>query len=192
MANLVPKTPPTTWLTTARTVLIDEGIQGVKVDRLALKLGVTKGGFYKHFADRADLLVQLRVLWERENIFVLPMRPPTNPAKARDRVLALTRRLIDEDGYDPRFDLAVRDWARVDPDTARCVARVDRQRLGHLKGLFAGLGCDSQEADVRARVLYYHQIGYYALGITERKEERLRLLPAYLQILVGADRLQVD
>lgn len=189
MANLVPKTPPAAWVATARAVLIDEGIQGVKVDRLAQRLGVTKGGFYKHFADRADLLARLLALWEQDNVFVAPVPTGLTSAQARQQLLAFSQRLIDEDGYDPRFDLAVRDWSRVDRSVARCVERVDRRRLQELTKLFSALGCDAPEAEVRARVLYYHQVGYYALGIKESKAERQHLLPTYLQILIGTDKL---
>ena len=73
MANLIPKTPPETWVNLAKRALVEDGINGVKVDRLAQRLGVTRGGFYKHFTDRGDLLVRLLELWEQENIFALPV-----------------------------------------------------------------------------------------------------------------------
>ena len=189
MANLIPKTPPAAWVAMARDVLLEEGVQGVKVDRLAQRLGVTKGGFYKHFAHRDALLAQLLALWEADNVFVPALPRALAADAARERLLALTERLIGEEGYDPRFDLAVRDWARVDPAVAAVVRRADRRRVALLRRLFAALGCDTQEADVRSRVLYYHQVGYYALGIHESEAERRRLLPAYLRILIGAERL---
>lgn len=190
MANLIPKTPPSDWVQAARQALVEEGIQGVKVDRLAQRLGVTKGGFYKHFADRAELLERLLALWVSDNLFLPPGLLASTAAEARAALVALTDRLIDEQGFDPRFDMAVRDWARVDPAVARTVARVDRERLGRLAELFGALGCDPQEAEVRARVLYYHQVGYYALGVRETRALRQRLLPTYLRILVGAEHFR--
>lgn len=80
MANLVPKVPAETWLATARDVLVEEGIAAVKVDRLAGRLGVTRGGFYHHFRDRADLLERLLAHWEAEARFVPPGRSPRDPA----------------------------------------------------------------------------------------------------------------
>ena len=49
MPNVV-KTPAETWVDCARTALIADGLEGVKVDRLAKSLGVTRGGFYHHFS----------------------------------------------------------------------------------------------------------------------------------------------
>jgi AcrR family transcriptional regulator len=189
MANLVPKTPPSTWITTARKTLIEEGIQGVKVDRLAQRLGVTRGGFYKHFADRDALLDGLLQEWEASNVFALELPVLKTRADAQQALERLADRLIEEDGFDPRFDMAVRDWARHDKRAAWAVERVDERRLALLRRLFRAFGCDAEEAAVRARVFYYHQIGYYAMGVQESAAERKRMRPLYTRILVGAEHL---
>lgn len=41
------------------------------------------------------------------------------------------------------------------------------------------------EALVRARASYYHQVGYYALGIRQTPEERAALMPMYFRVLTG-------
>lgn len=187
MANLIPKTPRATWLATARNALIDEGIHGVKVERLAHRLGVTRGGFYKQFADRDELLKQLLESWETQNVFALELPPLRTRQQARDAFARLTNRLIEEDGFDSRFDLAVRDWARNDKRAAWAVERMDAKRIELLRRLFLAIGCDDEEAIVRARVFYYHQIGYYALGVKQTTAERKRILPIYLRILIGAE-----
>lgn len=191
MANLVPKTPPGTWILTARKTLVEEGIQGVKVDRLAQRLGVTRGGFYKHFVDRDALLEALLHEWEASNVFALDLPPLKTRADAQRALERLADRLIEEDGFDPRFDMAVRDWARHDKRAAWAVERVDQRRLMLLGRLFRGFGCDDEEAAVRARVFYYHQIGYYAMGVSESAAERKRMRPLYTRILVGAEHLDL-
>lgn len=189
MANLVPKTPPSTWIAAARRTLVEEGIQGVKVDRLAQRLGVTRGGFYKHFTDRNDLLDRLLQEWEASNIFAPDLPVLRSRADAQKALQALAERLIEEDGFDPRFDMAVRDWARNDRRAAWAVERVDARRLEQLRRLFAAFDCEADEAAVRARVFYYHQIGYYAMGVQETAAERKLLQPMYTRILVGAEHL---
>ncbi len=189
MANLVPKTPPGTWIAAARRTLVEEGIQGVKVDRLAQRLGVTRGGFYKHFTDRDDLLDRLLLEWESSNVFAPELPPLKGRADAQKALQRLADRLIEEDGFDPRFDMAVREWARNDRRAAWAVERVDARRLEQLRRLFAAFGCEPDEATVRARVFYYHQIGYYAMGVQQTAAERKRLQPMYTRILVGAEHL---
>jgi AcrR family transcriptional regulator len=174
-----------TWIETARQTLVDEGLGGVKVDRLANRLGVTRGGFYHNFKDRDDLLEQLIALWERSCRF-LPDTPTGNrPAEAVAWIEKAMERLLEGDGYDPRFDLAVREWARADQRAAWAIERADRDRLQVLGRFFEALGYDEDEALIRARVFYYHQIGYYAIGVRQGVGERRRTLGIYLEILCG-------
>ena len=99
-------------------------------------------------------------------------------------------RLIDEDGYDPKLDQAVREWSRSDHHAASAVARIDKERISRLTSFFTVLGYATEEAAIRARVLYFHQIGYYAIGIQQSAEERRRNAPIYAAILCGEERLK--
>ncbi len=190
MANLVPKIPAATWLACARAVLVEEGIAAVKVDRLAQRLGVTRGGFYHHFRDHADLLARLLAHWEEQARFLPPGRTPRNPAEALAAIDAQVRHLIAERDYDPRFDMAVRAWAQADATAAAAVERMDRRRIAALTRVFAALGCARPEAAIRARVLYFHQIGYYAIGVKATAAARLRAADRYVRILCGEDHLK--
>jgi hypothetical protein len=81
--------------------------------------------------------------------------------------------------------MAVREWARSDQRAAWAVERVDRQRLQRLTRFFEAIGYGDEEAPIRARVFYYHQIGYYAIGVQQSAAERRRALHTYLDILCG-------
>jgi hypothetical protein len=67
----------------------------------------------------------------------------------------------------------------------KVVERVDNRRIAVLERVFLDLGYKGKEAHVRARVTYYHQVGYYALGVRESRKQRLALLPFYKKILAG-------
>lgn len=180
-----PKITAETWIDTARQTLIEEGLGGVKIDRLANRLGVTRGGFYHNFKDRDELLDQLIAHWEAECRFLPADQPGSRLADAIEWFDRAIARLIEADGYDHRFDLAVREWARSDQRAAWAVERADRERLQTLTKFFETLGYDEQKAPVRARVFYYHQIGYYAIGVRQSIAERRRVLGTYLDILCG-------
>lgn len=190
MANLVPKIPAAAWLAAARDMLVEEGIAAVKVDRLAQRLGVTRGGFYHHFEDHADLLARLLAHWEAEARFLPSGRSPRNPAEALAAIDAQVQHLISERDYDPRFDMAVRAWAQADATVAAAVERMDRRRIAALTRIFVALGCVGPEAAIRARVLYFHQIGYYAIGVRATAAARLRAADRYVRILCGEDHLE--
>lgn len=189
MAGRTVKITAEFWIETARRALIEEGIAGVKVDRLASRLGVTRGGFFHNFRDREALLDRLLAHWEESCRFMPPDPLGATPASAIDWLDGMLQRLIDEDGYDHRFDMAVREWARSDQRTAWAVERSDRQRLAILVKFFEALGYDQDEAQIRARVFYYHQIGYYCIDVRETAAERRRVVGTYLDILCGFDRL---
>ena len=65
------------------------------------------------------------------------------------------------------------------------VKRVDEQRIEVIRQIFLDLGYQDPQALVRARITYFHQVGYYTLGIEDSRERRLELLPVYLASLIG-------
>ena len=61
------RTPRHAWVDAALRAFADGGPEAVRVEPLAKALGVTRGGFYWHFADRAALLDELLDTWERRS-----------------------------------------------------------------------------------------------------------------------------
>jgi AcrR family transcriptional regulator len=173
------------WLDAARAILIREGIAGVKVDRIARRLKVTRGGFYWFFDSHKQLLDALLADWEERNTegFKAVLRESGRNGMAEFQ--ALVDLWLNEKNYSPAWDAAVRDWARVSGKVANAVRRTDDIRIDVLRQLFLDMGYEEQEAFVRARICYFHQVGYYALGVRESREERLRLMPLYSRVLTG-------
>jgi len=173
------------WLDAARAILIREGIAGVKVDRIARRLKVTRGGFYWFFDSHKQLLDALLADWEERNTegFKAVLRESGRNGMAEFQ--ALVDLWLNEKNYSPAWDAAVRDWARVSSKVANAVRRTDDIRIDVLRQLFLDMGYEEQEAFVRARICYFHQVGYYALGVRESLEERLRLMPLYTRVLTG-------
>src|SRR5260370_9850466 len=61
----IPGTPRSRWIEEGLRALAAGGPDAVRVEALAQALGVTKGGFYGHFADRNALLEEMLDSWER-------------------------------------------------------------------------------------------------------------------------------
>ncbi|ALJ14891.1 MULTISPECIES: TetR/AcrR family transcriptional regulator [Sphingopyxis] len=190
MAGRTPKNTVQDWIEAAQRTLVDEGIAGLKVDRLANRLGVTRGGFYHNFKDRDEFFEQIIRHWENSCRFLPDDPPPPRPGDAIEWLDRTIGRLIESDGYDYRFDLAVREWARADKRAEWAVERADRERLDTLQKFFEAIGCDKEHAAIRARVFYYHQIGYYAIGVRQSIAERRRNAELYMDILCGEEELK--
>jgi AcrR family transcriptional regulator len=175
------------WLDTARQALIEEGTVGVEINKLAKRLESSRSGFYWFFKDRAQLLEELLAYWAQTSTVLFErilQRPGRN---GMEEYLAITRLWIDENEYDPKWDGAVRDWARTSETVRNVVLAVDEKRIAVLEQIFTDMGYQGKEANVRARVMYYHQVGYYAMGVQESQRERRTLVPYYRKVLTGRD-----
>jgi AcrR family transcriptional regulator len=172
------------WLDTARRMLIDDGVERVRIERIADKLGVTRGGFYWHFKDRKALLDELLRDWEKTNTEAFIAAIEEAPVNFESRVLRLFTLWI-EGIFDADLEVAVRNWARTSKAVTNAIQRADIQRLKFLESLFVSAQFSAQEASVRARVLYYTQIGYYAVGERITREERLAVVPLYYKVYTG-------
>jgi AcrR family transcriptional regulator len=175
------------WLDAARQALIEEGTAGVEVNKLAKRLGCSRGGFYWFFRSRAQLLVELLAMWERSGTELFERILLNSDRNGMAEYLAMTNLWIDESEYDPKWDGAVRDWARTSGSVRKVVQAVDEKRIVILEQIFIDIGYQGKEANVRARVMYYHQVGYYALGVQESRRTRRSLTPYYRKVLTGRD-----
>src|SRR5215831_17287428 len=63
----ITRTPRHRWIEEGLRALAAGGPDAVRVEALAQALGVTKGGFYGHFADRNALLEEMLGTWERKS-----------------------------------------------------------------------------------------------------------------------------
>src|SRR5215472_11105656 len=61
----ITRTPRSEWIEAGLQALASGGPAAVRIEVLAQALGVTKGGFYGHFADRNALLEEMLDTWER-------------------------------------------------------------------------------------------------------------------------------
>jgi AcrR family transcriptional regulator len=175
------------WLDAARQALIDEGTAGVEINKLAKRLGVTRGGFYWFFKGRQQLLDELLSLWAERGteLFERVIKPAKRDGLREYR--ALTDVWVDETEYDPKWDGAVRDWARTSAEVLKTVRGVDEKRIAIIEKMFLAMGYTGKEAHIRARVMYYHQVGYYALGVRESRKQRRDLMPYYAKVLTGRE-----
>jgi AcrR family transcriptional regulator len=175
------------WLDTARQALIEEGTAGLEINKLAKRLRVSRGGFYWFFKSREQLLDELLAYWAEASTELFERILQRSGKNGMQEFQAIVNVWIDEKEYDPKWDAAIRGWARTSPAVLNVLQAVDEKRISLLEQVFLDLGYKGKEAHVRARVTYYHQIGYYALGVQESRKQRLDLLPFYTKILTGRE-----
>lgn len=187
-ATAEPRLGRADWIEAALEVLVGEGVDGLRITRLADDLAVTRGSFYWHFKDREDLLQALIGYWQRKNTAAV-VSSVQDAATIDDGILALFETWLDPARFDPLLDSAVRDWARRSDVVRQAIDDADRARVSAIAALFEKFGYANPEAFIRARVVYFTQVGYYALHIEEPLAERFSYLEAYFKSFTG---LEID
>ncbi|TPJ36142.1 TetR/AcrR family transcriptional regulator [Mesorhizobium sp. B2-8-3] len=173
------------WMNLALETLISEGVEAVRVLALGQKLNVSRSSFYWYFKSRQDLLDQLLDYWRNNNTRFIVEQAGRPAASITQAVLNVFECWLDETLFNPRLDFAVRAWSRQSADVHRVVNEEDDARVEAIRAMFSRHGYEATEAFVRARVLYFTQIGYYSLEIVEPVSNRLFLTPAYLLTHTG-------
>jgi AcrR family transcriptional regulator len=180
------------WLDIALSVLAVEGVDHVTVLSLSERLGVSRSSFYWYFKNRDELLDALLDRWDRLNTRSIVAEAQAPAATVNEAVCNVFRCWVNSAIFSPRLDFAVREWARRSTSVRRALDRSDRVRTEAVKALFVRFGYEDEDAVVRARALYYMQIGYYALDLREPIETRLNLTPHYLKAFTGVDPNQAE
>jgi AcrR family transcriptional regulator len=173
------------WLAVAMELLISDGVSEVKVLTIGERLGVSRSSFYWYFKSRKDLLEHLLAEWERTNTAVMLAHSALPADTITGALNNFFQCVVDPNGFNHRLDFAIREWARRDGSVRRVVDRSDQARHAAIARMFMRHGYTEGEADIRARVLYYQQIGYYALELEETVEERLTRVGGYLYAFTG-------
>jgi AcrR family transcriptional regulator len=172
------------WLAAALELLMSEGVEAIRITRLAKMLGVTRGSFYWHFEDRDDLLSGCIDFWRRKNTRAI-QEAVAGEQDLKAGVFALFAAWMTPGRFDPALDMAVRDWAKRSETVRGLLQDEDSQRLRLIADFLERCGLSRQEAKVRAQIIYYGQIGYFVMGVELPLEERFEAFPLYFESFTG-------
>lgn len=173
------------WLNAARDVLVTEGVASVKILPLSDRLGVSRSSFYWYFKNRSDLVSALLAEWEARNTARIVTQCGAPSANITAALCNFFRCFVDVSQFDTGLDFAVREWARRDAAVRALVDDADDARLGAVTGMYLRHGYDPTDADARARILYYMQLGYHALDVTEPMDLRMSRVEPYILGFTG-------
>ena len=96
--------------------LLLEGVEGIHVEPLARRLGVTKGSFYWHFKDRQELLNSVVEYWTTRMVDAVRAHE-TLTGSASERLLKVMEEITQQDRG--RYEAAMRMWASSDQHVAK-------------------------------------------------------------------------
>ena len=168
------RTPRGAWVHAALQALAAGGPDAVRVETLAVSLGVSKGGFYWHFADRQALLEEMLDTWEKTGTEDIIARVASHPGDARAKLQKLFDITSSPEGL--AVELAVRDWSRRDRDVAGRLRRADNRRMEFVRSLFGQFCADEDDVEVRSMMSYSMVIGSYFVAVEHGDKTRSQVL----------------
>lgn len=174
------RVPRSTWIEQGLRALAAGGPDAVRIEPLAQALGVTRGGFYWHFADRRALLDEMLDTWERattEEVIERLDRQGGDPGAKLRRLFALTTPHV------VMTDLAIRDWARRDRSVADRLRRVDNRRMDGLRAFFATFCADPGDVEARCLLCFSLLIGNPLIAADHGARSRADVLELALRRL---------
>ena len=173
------------WIEAGLAELARSGVEGVRVEVLAKNLGVTKGGFYRRFRDRAALLEGILANWSAGRIAAIEQQTSLDGASARDRLRALIRLYSERmNTAGMAVELAIRQWARSDQAAADAVASVDAARLKNVGQLYCATGLPPEQADAQAFLFYCFIFGQSLLFLERGPRKRAQLIAKSAETLL--------
>ena len=185
----VTRTPRDSWIEEGLRALAAGGPEAVRIEVLAKKLGVTKGGFYGSFADRDALLAAMLDTWERESTDEVLDRVEREGGDPRTKIKRAGVLTFSSDRLLP-IDLAVRDWARRDEAVAARLRRVDNRRMALLREMIGTFCDDPDEVEARSLLAFCVAIGEHFLAADHGDRTRAQVLSRAADLLL--DRHEVS
>lgn len=139
--------------------MAEGGLAAVAVEPVAVRLGVSKGSFYWHFANRQALVEAALAFWEAgtEEI-IAALEAIADPAERMRTLMGLA--FGDQHDASISFRLIS---AADDPAVARVARRVTVRRLGVMQAALEQLGQSPEEARDRVVAGYSSYLGIAAL-----------------------------
>ncbi len=145
------------WLDAAFKAVVEGGFDKVRVLVLADQLGVTRGSFYWHFTDHADLIAALLTRWRKREVELdqkIRGQATDDPQADLKQMLEAALAHAGSDVENLRFELALRGLGRRDPAVATMLLEVDQLRFDLFEQAFMRLTGESTTAAELAALFY--------------------------------------
>ncbi|KAA9158988.1 TetR/AcrR family transcriptional regulator [Microbacterium lushaniae] len=154
------------WLDEGLRVLAEEGAAGLRIDRVAARIGLSKGSFHHHFDgaeayQHAVLECFERLCIDALNDAIAGQGEAGADLAPREILARLTALIQPHDGglYRPRLEVAVRAWATTDAEARTVQARVDEARVRALQNVWRPLVDSDDRAHAAALLPYLVAVG---------------------------------
>ncbi len=152
------------WLDEAFKAVVAGGFENVKVLAIAEKLKVTRGSFYWHFTDHADLVGSLLMRWKLAQLELdekLKSHRSDDPVKDLEFVVDAAFNQAGSELENLLFEQALRALSHLHAGAAQLLVEVDTERINLFESKFLTIVKDKAKARDLAALLYLAIVGGY-------------------------------
>ena len=170
------------WLQAALDSLLEHGVHGISIERLAQNLDTSKSGFYWHFNNKDDLLESILTYWESEFTDTVIKSSTQQPESAEKKLLQISDMIMDHQLG--RYDMALRTWGNEDNGVRKRINKTDRKRLAYITGVFKEIGFSAAEAENRASLFILYHAHLDSMFLDDPLENKRKKVRAYNRMLL--------
>lgn len=149
------------WIRLGYKLFSENGINGLVVEKMALRLKVNKSSFYWHFKTKADFLKEIISHWvisdTNKIINSIENKPPGN-----EQFEKLIEVVFKKDPY-LDFIFFLKKYALKDKKIQLLIDDIDNQRIDYVKNILITIGISKDNASVKAAIFYKYLIGYHEM-----------------------------
>jgi len=170
------------WLQAALDSLLESGIHGISIERLAQGLDTSKSGFYWHFNNKDDLLESILTYWESEFTDTVINSSTQQPETAVKKLQLISDMIMEHQLG--RYDMPLRTWGNEDNGVRKRINKTDRKRLAYISGIFKEMGFRGEEPENRASLFILYHAFLDSMFLDDTVEKRRKKVRAFNKLLL--------
>jgi AcrR family transcriptional regulator len=149
------------WIILGYKLFSEKGINGIVIEKMALKLNVNKSSFYWHFKTKKVFLNEIITFWvssDTSKLIAMVENKPFGKEKFEELIKLAFKK-------EPNFDFIffLKRYALKDKKIKMLIDKIDAQRIDYTKSILIEMGFSENEASVKSTLFYKYLIGYHEM-----------------------------
>ncbi|MCJ8290929.1 MAG: TetR/AcrR family transcriptional regulator [Crocinitomicaceae bacterium] len=149
------------WIILGYKLFSEKGMNGLVVEKMALKLNVNKSSFYWHFKTKKDFLNEIISFWVSTdtNRIITTVESKSSGKEKFNGLIELAFK------KEPHLDFIffLKRYALKDTNIQTLIDKVDSQRIDYTKSILIEMGFSQNDASVKSTLFYKYLIGYHEM-----------------------------
>lgn len=149
------------WIFLGYKLFSEQGVSGIVVEKMALKLKVNKSSFYWHFKTKKDFINEIISFWITTDTNKI-ISSIESEESGKEKFEKLIEIVFKKEPY-LDFIFFLKRYGLKDKKIQLLVDEIDNQRIDYIKNILIEIGFSINDASVKAILFYKYLIGYHEM-----------------------------